>query len=146
MSWFTVKVKYTKHLEDGRIKRVNEPYLLQAENFTDAEAKAHEEVGAMVRGEFDVVSITRTEFHEIVSDLDADTWFKCKITFEDTVDEKPKKISHVYLVSGETVNAADARLKEHLKDSMLSFEVQSVVLSPIVDIINEDTINAEVQI
>lgn len=146
MNWFTVKVKYTKQLEDGKFKRVNEPYLLQAENFTDAESKAHEEIGAMVRGEFDVVSITRTDFHELVTFPDADQWFKCKITFEDTVDDKPKKMSQVYMVAGESVQDADAKLKEHLEGTMLDFEVQSVVISPIVDIINESNATASIQI
>ena len=27
-SWFEVKAKYTKQLEDGRLKRVTEPYLV----------------------------------------------------------------------------------------------------------------------
>ena len=27
-NWFTVKVKYTKQLENGTFKRVSEPYLL----------------------------------------------------------------------------------------------------------------------
>ncbi len=40
-SWFTVKVKYTKQLENGTFKRVSEPYLLAAMTFTDAEARIY---------------------------------------------------------------------------------------------------------
>ena len=36
-NWFTVKVKYTKQLDDGQFKRVTEPYLLAAMTFTDAD-------------------------------------------------------------------------------------------------------------
>lgn len=39
MSWFTVKVRYTKQFDDGSLKRVSEPYLLAAVSFTDAEAR-----------------------------------------------------------------------------------------------------------
>jgi len=134
MNWYTVKVKYTKTLEDGKIKRVTEPYLLNAASFTDAEARAHEEVGATVRGEFDVVSISRTDVHDIFSDDDADTWYKCKVTYEDVVDDKPKKISNNYLASGESVKTADAKVKEGLSSLMLDFKVDSVILTPIVDI------------
>jgi hypothetical protein len=44
-SWFTVKVKYTRQLENGTFKRVSEPYLLAAMSFTDAEARIYEELG-----------------------------------------------------------------------------------------------------
>jgi hypothetical protein len=53
-SWFTVKVKYTKQLENGTFKRVSEPYLLAAMTFTDAEARIYEELGSSIRGEFQV--------------------------------------------------------------------------------------------
>jgi len=134
MNWFTVKVKYTKTLEDGKIKRVTEPYLLNAASFTDAEARAHEEVGSMVRGEFDVVSIAVTQIHDIFSDDDADTWYKCKVTYEDTIDDKPKKVSNTYLASGDSVKSADAKVKEGLGSLMIDFHVDSVILTPIVDI------------
>ena len=60
-NWFTVKVKYKKQLENGTFKRVSEPYLLAAMTFTDAEARIYEELGSIIRGEFNVVGITRTE-------------------------------------------------------------------------------------
>lgn len=134
MNWFTVKVKYTKTLEDGKIKRVTEAYLLAAVNFTDAEARAHEEVGATIRGEFDVVSIARTEIHDIFTEEDADTWYKCKVTYEDMVDDKPKKVAQTYLVSGDSVKSADAKVKEGLGSLMIDFTVVSVIVSPILDI------------
>ena len=43
-NWFTVKVKYTKQLDNGTLKRVSEPYLLAAMTFTDAEARIYEEL------------------------------------------------------------------------------------------------------
>ena len=64
-SWFTVKVKYTKQLENGTFKRVSEPYLLAAMTFTDAEARIYEELGSSIRGEFQVTGIARTDLHDI---------------------------------------------------------------------------------
>ena len=46
-NWFTVKVKYTKQLENGTFKRVSEPYLLCAMTFTDAETRIYEELRVM---------------------------------------------------------------------------------------------------
>ena len=60
ISWFTVKLKYTKQLDNGTLKRVTEPYLVAAMTFTDAEARIYEEMGNAIRGEFTVSGISRT--------------------------------------------------------------------------------------
>ena len=98
-SWFTVKVKYTKQLENGSLKRVNEPYLLAAMTFTDAEARIYEELSAMIRGEFMVTGITRTDLQDIFQYEDSANWFKCKITYgvDEEDGEKKKKVAQNFL-------------------------------------------------
>lgn len=135
-NWFTVKVKYTKQLENGTFKRVSEPYLLSALTFTDAEARIYEELGAIIRGEFDVVSISRTELHDIFAYDDSATWWKCKVTYEsaDHNSEKTKKVSQNFLVSADTAKEAYERILESLSTLMVEFNIPSIVYSPIVDI------------
>lgn len=135
-NWFTVKVKYTKQLENGTFKRVSEPYLLSAQTFTDAEARIYEELGAIIRGEFDVVSISRTELHDIFAYDDASTWWKCKVTYESVEhdSEKTKKVSQTFLVSAETAKEAYERIQESLSTLMVDFNIPSIIFSPIVDI------------
>lgn len=135
-NWFTVKVKYTKQLENGTFKRVSEPYLLSALTFTDAEARIYEELGAIIRGEFDVVSISRTELHDIFAYDDASTWWKCKVTYESAEhdSEKTKKVSQNFLVSAETAKEAYERIQESLSTLMVDFNIPSIIFSPIVDI------------
>jgi hypothetical protein len=135
-SWFTVKVKYTRQLENGTFKRVSEPYLLAAMSFTDAEARIYEELGSRIRGEFNVVGIARTELHDIFVYDDADTWYKCKITYEkiDEDGEKNKKISQQFLVSAHSVKDAFDRMQESMGAYMIDFEIPSITVSPIVEI------------
>lgn len=135
-NWFTVKVKYIKQLDNGTFKRVSEPYLLAAMTFTDAEARIYEELGSIVKGEFNVLSIARTELHDIFGYDDSDTWYKVKITFEAYADdvEKPKKITQSFLVSAHSVKEAHDRIKTELSTLMVDFQIPSVVVSPIVDI------------
>lgn len=135
-NWFTVKVKYTKQLENGTFKRVSEPYLLSAMTFTDAEARIYEELGAIIRGEFDVVSISRTELHDIFAYEDSATWWKCKVTYESVEhdSEKTKKVSQTFLVSAETAKEAYERILESLSTLMVEFNIPSIIFSPIVDI------------
>ncbi len=135
-NWFTVKVKYTKQLENGEFKRVSEPYLLAAMTFTDAEARIYEELGTLIKGEFDVVGISRTEIHDIFAYDDADVWYKCKVTYEreEGDSEKTKKVAQNFLVSAHSVKDAFDRIKESLSTLMVDFLIPSIIVSPIVEI------------
>lgn len=138
-SWFTVKVKYTKQLEDGTFKRVSEPYLVAAMTFTDAEARIYEELGSLIRGEFIVTGISRTDFHDIFHYEDADVWYKCKITYEAGGDggeegAKAKKVSQNFIVTAHSVKDAYERLKESLGGMMIDYVIPSITISPIVDV------------
>ena len=135
-NWFTVKVKYTKQLDNGALKRVSEPYLLAAMTFTDAEARIYEELGQIIRGEFNVVGITRTEIHDIFAYDDVDLWYKVKIKYEsaDADSEKSKKVTQNFLVSANSVKEAYERIKESLSTLLVDFEIPSIMVSPIVEI------------
>jgi hypothetical protein len=135
-NWFTVKVKYTKQLDNGQFKRVSEPYLLAAMTFTDAEARIYEELGSIIKGEFNVVGITRTEIHDIFAFDDADVWYKVKITYESQTDdeEKAKKVAQNFLVSAHSVKDAFDRIKESLSTLMVDYQIPSIIVSPIVEI------------
>jgi hypothetical protein len=135
-NWFTVKVKYTKQLENGQFKRVSEPYLLAAMTFTDAEARIYEELGNVIRGEFNVVGIARTEIHDIFAYDDADYWYKVKITYEAQTEdeEKGRKVSQNFLVAAHSVKDAFERIKESLSGLMVDYQIPSIAISPIVDI------------
>jgi hypothetical protein len=135
-NWFTVKVKYTKQLENGTFKRVTEPYLLASMTFTDAEARIYEELGSIIRGEFSVIGIARTEIHDIFHHEDSDEWFKIKISFKSEAEEgsKGKKVSQSFLISAHSVKDACERLKENLQGMMIDYTITSAVVSPIVEI------------
>jgi hypothetical protein len=139
-NWFTVKVKYTKQLENGTFKRVSEPYLLASMTFTDAETRIYEELGAIIRGEFNVVGISRTEIHDIFHYEECDVWYKCKITFDSESSdgeggtEKKKKVAQNFLVSANSVKDAYEKLKESLSTLMVDYLIPSITVSPIVDI------------
>ncbi len=135
-NWFTVKVKYTKSVDNGAFKRVSEPYLIAAMTFSDAEARVYEELGSLIKGEFMVVGIARTEVHDIFAFEDADTWYKCKVKYDnfDADTEKAKKVTQNFLVSAHSVKQAYERIQESLSTLMVDFEIPSIMVSPIIDI------------
>jgi len=141
-SWFTVKVKYTKQLEDGRLKRVNEPYLFNAMTFSDAEARAYAEIGENIRGEFIISNIAKTDFADIFHYEDADTWYKCKLSYvtADADSEKERKVSNHFLVTASNLKEAYDRICECMKGMIVSYEIPMISVSPILDVFpfNED--------
>jgi hypothetical protein len=104
--------------------------------FTDAEARIYEELGSVIRGEFNVTGISPTTIHDIFAYDDADVWYKCKVTYEnfDADSEKGKKVAQNFLVSASSVKQAYERIVESLKGLMVDFQIPSIMVSPIVEI------------
>tara|TARA_R110000772_G_scaffold47429_9_gene108471 strand:+ start:2963 stop:3406 length:444 start_codon:yes stop_codon:yes gene_type:complete len=134
--WMMCKVKYTKQLDDGALKRVSELYLFAAISFTDAETRIYEELGSVIKGEFNVVSIARQEIHDIFSFDDSDVWYKSKIQYENTDadTDKAKKVTQNFLVSAGSVRQATERIKESLQGMFIDYKIKSVIETNIIDI------------
>lgn len=136
--WFECKIKYERTLENGMVKKVNEPYLVDALNFTEAERRIIEEVAPFMTGEFQVSDIKRARFAEIfeTTDAEADRWFKGKLVFV-TLDEKSgkeKKSSHNILIQASDLRDAVKRLDLGMKGSMMDYVIASVTETPIMDV------------
>jgi len=135
-SWYSVKAKFTKQLEDGRLKRVTDHFLFDSVSFTDAEARCYEEVGSNVKGGFSITAIKKENFADIFHYEDSETWYKVKVSYlsSDADSGKEKKISHLMLVTASSVKEATVRLLESLADMMVTLEVLSVTKTDIVEI------------
>jgi len=135
-TWYTVKVKYTKQLDNGALKRVTESYLVAAMSFTDAEARIFEELGQIIRGEFKVTNITPVEIADIFNFDDCGEWYRAKVKYEtiDADSEKQKTAVIIVLIEAETMRDADERLTESLKTLMVDYKVNELKESRIIDI------------
>ena len=128
--WFECKIKYERAMDNGVMKKFNEPYLVDALNFTEAERRIIEEIAPFMTGEYQVSDIKRARYAEIfeTSDESADRWFKAKLTFV-TLDEKSgkeKKSSHNVLVQCSDLRDAVKRLDEGMKGSMMDYVISSM--------------------
>ena len=66
-TWFEVKVKYVKVDQDGRERKVSEVYLIDAVSFTDAEARTIEQMQQIIRGEFHIDNIKKSNISRNLS-------------------------------------------------------------------------------
>ena len=91
--WFETKVKYEKLMENGLLKSVTEPYVVDALSFSETETKIFEEMSAYLSGDMQITDIKPATYKEIFfSDVDTDDkWYKAKLQFI-TIDEKTEKL------------------------------------------------------
>lgn len=135
-NWFECKAKYVKIDDDGRERKVNETYLVDAVTCTDAEARLIEQLKTMVRGEFAVGKVAESNIVEIFPHETGEWWWKAKIQTV-VIDEqlcKEKKVTHYFLVAADDIKQALQRLEEGLSYLLVPYITASIVLSPIVDV------------
>lgn len=136
--WFECKVRYDKTLENGTIKKVTEPYLVDAMSFTEAEARIIKEMSPFMSGEWSVADIKRANFSELFpcEEETADRWYKIKLATV-IIDEKKqveKKVTTWKLVQAANLKDAIKKLDEGMKGSLADFEVTQVAETAIVDV------------
>lgn len=136
--WFECKVRYDKTLENGTIKKVTEPYLVDAMSFTEAEARIIKEMSPFMSGEWSVADIKRANFSELFpsDEESADRWYKLKLATI-IIDEKKqveKKVTTWKLVQAANLKDAIKKLDEGMRGTLADVELTQVAETPIVDV------------
>ncbi len=135
-TWFEVKVKYVKVDQDGRERKVGESYLVDAVSFTDAEARIIQQMQQIIRGEFHIDNIKKSNIVEIFPAESGEYWYRARIAIV-TIDEKAgkeKKVNNNFLVAADDFKEAFQRLEEGLSYILVPFQTTSMSLSNIVDV------------
>ena len=134
--WFECKVRYDKMMENGSVKKVNEPYLVDALTFTEAEARIIEEITPFITGEFSISAVKKTKISEIFFDDRADKYYMVKVNFI-TLDEKTgteKKSASFILTQAVDLEGALARFKEGMKGTMAEYDIASIAETQLMDV------------
>lgn len=138
--WFETKVRYDKMQENGVVKKVNEPYMVDALSFTEAEARIIEEITPYISGEFSVSAVKKTKISEIFFNDNGDRYFLAKVNFI-TLDEKTgiekKTTSHILVQANDFDDAVD-KFKEGMKGTLADFELASLAETPLQDVFKAD--------
>ncbi|MDL2264955.1 DUF4494 domain-containing protein [Parabacteroides sp. OttesenSCG-928-G21] len=135
-NWFECKVSYEKMLENGMLKKVTEPYLVDALSFTEAEARIIEEIRPFISGEFTIADIKRARLSEMFFNENGDRFYRIKVYFI-TLDEKSgaeKKTASLMLVQASTLKEAIAVLEDGMKGTLSDYIIASVTETAIMDV------------
>lgn len=134
--WFECKVRYDKMMENGTVKKVNEPYLVDALTFTEAEARIIDEITPFISGEFSISAVKKTKVSEIFFDDSADKYYMVKVNFI-TLDEKSgveKKSASFILTQANDLEGALERFKEGMKGTMSDYDIASITETLLMDV------------
>lgn len=135
-NWFECKAQFDKMMENGSLKKVTEPYMVDALSFTEAEARIIDELTPFVSGGLEIKAVKKTRIGEIFWDDSADKWYLVKVAFI-TIDEKTaaekKQISQI-LVAGSDFKGAYDNLMEGMKGTLADFDIVSITETAIMDV------------
>ena len=115
-NWFEAKVKYMKVNEDGREKKVNEAYLLDAMSYTEAESRIMHEMESVISGDYYISSLKKSNITELVpsEDENDDRWY--------------------YLVAASNINKAVENLEKSLASFVVPYEIASLTDTQFMDV------------
>ena len=136
--FFEVRIRYEKTMENGQNKKVNEPYLVDALSFTEAEARIINEMTPFISCDFKVKAVKEVNFSEIFFSNEelADTYFKARLAYV-TLDEhsgKEKKTYTNVLVQAADLRDAVKKLDEDMKGTMADYKIVSIAETKIMDV------------
>lgn len=138
--WIEVRARYDKMMENGSVKKVTEPYLVDALSCTEAEARVTEELRAYISGDFSVSNVGKTKISEVFWDASGDRFYKVKVNFI-TIDEKTaseKRTATYILVQASNFREAYDNFIDGMKGTMADFEIEAINETKLVDVYRAD--------
>jgi hypothetical protein len=139
-NWFECKVKLEKTVDDGKIVKVGESYLVDALSFTEAEERMVDEMKPFISGEFQIANIKRVKLSELFFNENGDKWYRCKVNFVTFDEEKgvEKRSPVVMMVQASDFRGALDGLTEGMKGTMADWEVAVITETTIMDVFRFD--------
>lgn len=134
--WIETKLKFSKTMENGEVKKVTEQYLVNALSFAEAEERIIKEATEFIPGDFTVEAVKKSNISEIFYDERGDRWYKVKTAFI-TLDEKTgqeKKSNQYMMVQASDFHNALENFIEGMKGTMSDFEIASITETKIIDV------------
>lgn len=135
-TWIEVRARYDKMMENGVVKKIVEPYLVDALSCTEAEACVVTELTPFISGDFSVSSIGKTKIAEVFRDPAGDRYYKVKVNFI-TLNEKTgqgKCTPSYILVQAASFKDACLNFVDGMKGTMADYEIEQICETKIVDV------------
>ena len=134
--WFECRIRYDRMQGDGSVKRVTEPYLVDAVSFTEVEARIIEEMTPFISGDFSIPAIKKTNIAEIFYTEGCDKWWLVKYNVI-TIDErscKERRTAVYVMVQADNQQGATDRFNKAMEGTIADYEIEKVAETKIMDV------------
>jgi hypothetical protein len=134
--WFNCKVQSQALDQEGKEIKATEFYMVDAETYTEAEARIIGVMQQEIRGVFDVVNITKSNYAEVFFYDDAEKWFRVKVSliFYDDETEKEKNQNQYFLIRANDVQEAYTKTEQVMSGTVSSYVIPSINYTKIIDV------------
>ena len=135
-NWFECRVSYDKVQENGAIKRITEAYLVEAENFTEAEDSITKAMQPYISGEFTVSAVRRRNYDNVIESGEGDYFYRVKLIIV-TIDEKTaaeKKSNLFLLIQADDLETALYDVKDYMRSSVEDWNFHTITETSILDV------------
>lgn len=133
--WIETKLCYDKVMENGAVKKVTEPYLVDALSFTEAEARIIEEMKPRISGDYEVKAVKKAKIAEVMASDRGGYWYKIRAMFI-SIDERTgadKLSPHDFMVEADDIEEAIATFKSEIS-LMTDYKITGVTETAIMDV------------
>lgn len=133
--FFKSVLKFQSENENGVVSQVSQEFLVDAVSYTEAEALMYKRAEEIVRGDFVIDKVVKTNITDVFDD--GAPYYQMKVQYH-TVDPdsgQEKTVTNNMIVSANDCKQAVDSIVESLKNMLVSFEVISVVKTKLEEII-----------
>lgn len=133
--WIETKLRYDKVMENGAVKKVTEPYLVDALSFAEAEARIIEEMKPRISGDYEVRAVKKAKIAEVMASDCGGYWYKVRAMFI-PLDERTgadKLTPHDFMVEANDIEEAIATFKSEI-NLMVDYKITGVTETAIMDV------------
>ncbi len=137
--WIETKLRYQKIVENGALKKVTEPYLVDALSFTEAEARIIKEMQPYISGEFTVAAVKKAKIAEVIPSEAGGWWYKLRAMFI-SLDERSgaqKLTPHDFMIQADDIEEAIMTFKSEVH-LLIDYKIAGITETPILDIFPAD--------
>jgi len=134
MTFFEVKIKINRPLENGEMKAAQETYAIDAETFTEAEARITAKLEG--DGEMRVTHEKVAQYTDMVPHPDEEHYYlvKYNLVYIDEYTGKERKTPNYVLIQANDMDHAKRYADEYWKESAEDYEIATIKETKILDV------------
>jgi len=135
MTPYEIKLRYEKVDKDGRDKKVSELYVLDAQSFTEAEAKITDQMLPYISGDYEIKNIRKANYAEVHISGNGAFYYRVKIAMLTMTDSgKIKTTAMFMLIDADDVSHAYSKAEMLMKGTVSDWKIVSVSETNIIEV------------